>query len=140
MLTNLNFELQLQLKLSCWIEPKEVPNTSNLTNHVESTAPKEVDAFGKEMEGYIIPDHYETYLQSLRPGQEHVELTVSKESHALQSIIIKIDHQIDTECIVDPGSQIIAMSEAVCHDLALIYDPTIQLIGEQQNLSIIRLS
>src|SRR5271154_4827383 len=32
---------------------KEIPNASNLTNHVESTAPKEVDAFGKEMEGYI---------------------------------------------------------------------------------------
>ena len=45
--------------------PKEIPGASNLTNHVESTAPKEVDAFGKEMEGYIVPDHYETYLWSL---------------------------------------------------------------------------
>ena len=99
--------------------PKEIPDASNLTNHVKSTAPKEVDTFGKEMEGYIVPDHYETYLRSLRPGQEHVELTVAKESHALWSIVMKIDHQIDTECIVDPGSQIIAMSEAVCHDLAL---------------------
>ena len=62
---------------------KEIPNVSNLTNHVKSTVPKEVDAFGKEMEGYIVPDHYETYLQSLRPGQEHVKLTVAKESHAL---------------------------------------------------------
>ena len=57
--------------------PKEIPNASNLTNHVKSTAPKKVDTFGKEMEGYIIPDHYETYLQSLQPGQEHVELTVA---------------------------------------------------------------
>ena len=32
--------------------PKEIPNTSNL--HVESTAPKEVDAFGKQMDGYIV--------------------------------------------------------------------------------------
>ena len=46
---------------------------------------------------------------------------------------MKIDHQIDTECIVDPGSQIIAMSEAVCHDLALIYDPTIQLNMQSAN-------
>ena len=28
---------------------KEIPNTSNLTNHVESTAPKEVNAFGKDI-------------------------------------------------------------------------------------------
>ena len=45
--------------------PKGIPNMSNLTNHVESTAPKEVDTFGKEMEGYIVPNHYETYLWSL---------------------------------------------------------------------------
>ena len=56
-----------------------------------------------------------------------MELIVAKESYALQAIIMKVDHQINTECIVDPGSQIIAMSTAVCHDLALIYDPTIQL-------------
>ena len=37
------------------------------------------------------------------------------------------------KCIVDPGSQIIAMSEAVCHDLALIYDPTIQLNMQSAN-------
>ena len=83
--------------------PKEIPGASNLTNHVKGTTPKEVNAFGKEMEGYIVPDHYKTYLWSLRPGQERVELTVAKESHALRSIIMKIDHQINTECIVDPG-------------------------------------
>ena len=32
--------------------PKEIPGASNLTNHIKSTAPKEVDTFGKEMEGY----------------------------------------------------------------------------------------
>ena len=44
---------------------KEIPNASNLANYIESTASKDVDAFGKEMEGYIIPDHYKTYLRSL---------------------------------------------------------------------------
>ena len=28
---------------------KGIPNVSNLTNHVKSTAPKEVDAFGKDI-------------------------------------------------------------------------------------------
>ena len=60
--------------------PKEISDASNLTNYIESTTPKEVDTFGKEMEGYIIPDHYKTYLWSLQPGQERVELTVAKES------------------------------------------------------------
>ena len=51
--------------------PKEIPDASNLTNHVESTAPKEVDAFGKEMEGYIVPDHYKTYLRRTRMCRTH---------------------------------------------------------------------
>lgn len=38
-----------------------------------------------------------------------------------------VNNQIDVECIVDPGSQIIAMSEAVCHHLALTYNPSVVL-------------
>jgi hypothetical protein len=45
------------------------------------------------------------------------------ESSAIRSILPIIDNQQQVECIVDGGSQIIAMSEAVCHDLALSYDP-----------------
>ena len=62
-----------------------------------------------------------------------MELTVAKESHTLWLIIMKVDHQIDMECIVDPGYQIIAMLEAVCHNLLLIYDSTIQLNMQSAN-------
>ena len=65
-----------------------------------------------------------------------MELTVAKESYALWSIIMMVDHQTDTECIVDPGSQIIAMSQAMCHDLALIYNPTILLNMQLANSEI----
>jgi hypothetical protein len=82
------------------------------------------DASRTNVAGYIILDHYETYLQSLCPGQQHFELTVAKESHVLHSILMHVNNQIDIECVVDPGSQIIAMSEAVCHHLALTYDPS----------------
>ena len=62
---------------------KKIQNASNLINHVESIMSKEVNTFGKEIEGYIVPNHCETYIWSLWPGQEHVELTVAKESHPL---------------------------------------------------------
>ena len=39
---------------------KEIANKANLTNQVEIGMPRELDTFGKEMEGYIVPDHYET--------------------------------------------------------------------------------
>ena len=38
-----------------------------------------------------------------------------------------VDRRMEVECIVDPGCQIIAMSEEICHELGLSYDPTIQL-------------
>jgi len=44
-----------------------------------------------------------------------------------------IDNQTHVESIIDPGSQIIAMSDAVCHDLGLHYDPQIQLNMQSAN-------
>ena len=46
---------------------------------------------------------------------------------------MKVNGTADVEAILDPGSQIIAMSEAVCLDLGLIYDPTIRLNMESGN-------
>jgi hypothetical protein len=34
-----------------------------------------------------------------------------------------VDNREEVEGIIDLGSQIIAMSEAVCHDISLVYDP-----------------
>jgi hypothetical protein len=38
-----------------------------------------------------------------------------------------MDNREEVEGIIDPGSQIVAMSEAVCHDIGLAYDPFIKL-------------
>ncbi|ETW80786.1 hypothetical protein HETIRDRAFT_101887 [Heterobasidion irregulare TC 32-1] len=56
----------------------------------------------------IIFDMYETYLKNLQPGQE-------------------------VECVIDPGSQVIAMLEGICNKLALIYDPEIVLNMQSAN-------
>ena len=81
----------------------------------------------------IIPDPYETYLKTLPEGEEPVPLVVAKESSALRSIFPLVDNQQRVEAIVDPGSQIIAMAEEVCIDLALAYDPTIILNMQSAN-------
>jgi hypothetical protein len=44
-----------------------------------------------------------------------------------------IDNKEEIEGIIDPGSQIIAMSEGICHDLGLIYNPTIKLNMQSAN-------
>jgi hypothetical protein len=81
----------------------------------------------------IIPDPYETYLKSLPRGAIPEQLVVAKESSALRSVFPLIDNQQDVESILDPGSQIIAMSEYLCTDLGLIYDPSIVLNMQSAN-------
>ena len=81
----------------------------------------------------IVPDPYETYLNSLAPGEKPEVLTVAKESHALRSISMLVDAQEYVESIADPGSQIVAMSEADCHHLSLTYDPRIRLNMQSAN-------
>ena len=83
----------------------------------------------------IIPDVYEQYLNNLAPSEspDPSIIVVAKDSHALRSIHMFVNHQEKVECIVDPGCQIIAMSEAVCHDLGLAYDPSIRLNMQSAN-------
>jgi hypothetical protein len=81
----------------------------------------------------VIADPYEAFFTNLRPGERPAPITVAKESLALRSIHMLIDNQETIECIVDPGSQIIAMSEDYAHQLGLIYDPTIVLNMESAN-------
>ncbi|KAF7296773.1 hypothetical protein MIND_00908000 [Mycena indigotica] len=57
----------------------------------------------------------------------------SAETTAIRCILPIVDNQEYVESIVDPGSQICAMSEALCHRLALQYDPTIVLQMQSAN-------
>jgi hypothetical protein len=74
-----------------------------------------------------IPDVYETYINSLAPGERPIPLNVSQESHALQLIMMVVDNREEVKGIIDLGSQIIAMLEAVCHDIGLAYNLSIKL-------------
>jgi hypothetical protein len=80
-----------------------------------------------------VPDVYETYINSLAPGERPIPLNVTQELHTLQSITMVIDNREEVEGIIDLGSQIIAMSEAVCHDIGLAYDPSIKLNMQSAN-------
>jgi len=44
-----------------------------------------------------------------------------------------IDNQTHVESIINPGLQIIAISNTICHDLGLHYDPQIQLNMQSMN-------
>ena len=86
-----------------------------------------------EEPGIVCLDPYEVYLANLHPGDECKDLYVAKESHVLRLIMMMVDRKENVECILDPGCQIVAMAEDVCHDLGLTYNPTIQLHMESAN-------
>ena len=81
----------------------------------------------------VVEDPYEIYLRNIPQGHTPDMIMVAKESHALRSIEVIVDGREKVECIVDGGSQIIAMSESICHDLGLSYDPTIRLNMQSAN-------
>ena len=83
----------------------------------------------------ILDDPIDRYYRSLPPGQEPDpdRLIIAKESSAVRSIFALIDNSRRKECILDPGCQIVAMSEDTCHELSLIYDPAIRLNMQSAN-------
>ena len=84
---------------------------------------------------FIVKDPIETYYNLLGPGEEPNidQLTVAKGSTVIRSIIAMVDTRKKKECMVNPGCQVVAMSEMACHSLALTYDPRIHLNMESTN-------
>ncbi|KAF8219341.1 hypothetical protein L208DRAFT_1341241 [Tricholoma matsutake] len=76
---------------------------------------------------FIIDDPYETYISSLRPGEIPKPFIAAKELHSIRLVIMNINGRNPVESVVDPGSSIIVMSEEVCHELGLAYDPSIHI-------------
>jgi hypothetical protein len=74
-----------------------------------------------------IDEEIEAYYNTDSKNQAEAPLTVAAESNALRAILPVVDGQDRVEAILDPGCQIVAMSEEVSTALALSYDPTIRL-------------
>jgi hypothetical protein len=85
----------------------------------------------------LTSQHSSSY-KSLSPREEpdSDRIIVAMESSALHSVFALIDNSQKRECILDPGCQIIAMSETSCHDLGLMYDLAIILHMQSANRNI----
>ena len=84
----------------------------------------------------MIEDLYEVYLRTALEDCSSDCLTVPKESSALHTILPLINHNQYIESVLDPSSQVITMSEAVCHALVRIYDPCIHLCMQSANCEV----
>ena len=81
----------------------------------------------------IIKDPYEIFLSTAPVGRRPNLLTVAKETSALRSILLLINHHLFIESILDPGSQVISMAKEACHSLRLIYNPEVKLSMQSVN-------
>jgi hypothetical protein len=70
----------------------------------------------------------DSYLRAVpEPADTQEEVEVAAESNALRAILPIVDGQERVESILDPGCQVVAMSEEVCNALAIAYDPSVTL-------------
>ena len=81
---------------------------------------------------YRIPDIAQTFY-SAPDLRDKVILRSAKESHALRAIHMELADKAQVECILDPGSMIVAMLDAVSHQLGIPYDPEIKLQMQSAN-------
>ena len=76
----------------------------------------------------IIKDPYEAFLRSkLSSASSADDVKVAMESNSLRAILPTVADQEQVEAILDPGCQIVAMSEEVCIALGVAYDPNVRL-------------
>jgi hypothetical protein len=81
----------------------------------------------------ILADPYKTYLNALGPGDKPEPFVIAKELNSIRSVIMDINSKDSIESVIDGGSAIVAMAEAVCHELALCYDPAITIPMQSAN-------
>jgi hypothetical protein len=76
----------------------------------------------------IVTDTHEQYLKTVQaPADLQDDIQVAAESNVLRAILPIVDGQDQVEAILDPGCQVVAMSEEVCNALAIAYDPDVRL-------------
>jgi hypothetical protein len=103
------------------MQPSDIPKRSekHLT-HMPAT-------FAATVQSITTGEEIETYFSTEHKDQQDQPVLVAAESNALHAILPIIDGQDKIEAILNPGCQIMAMSEEIANALALSYDPTIKL-------------
>lgn len=127
----LSISPELRNKYREAITPRRISPESAATLQNAAEEESHVEEIPEESEGQqehiVVPDPFEAYLRTVSTDEAYPELVVADTSHALRAIMVLIDNKREVECILDPGCQVIAMSEEICHSLGLQYDPTVRM-------------
>ncbi|KZV59370.1 hypothetical protein PENSPDRAFT_595592 [Peniophora sp. CONT] len=83
--------------------------------------------------GIRVPDVYKQYFKEHSDEAEVPMMVVSKESSAIRELEAVLDNKGSVNCIIDPGSSIISMSEGVCHAFSIPYDNKFKIPMQSAN-------
>ncbi|VDC04557.1 unnamed protein product [Peniophora sp. CBMAI 1063] len=83
--------------------------------------------------GIRVLDVYKQYFKEHSKEEEVPMVVVSKESSAIRELEAVINNKGKVNCIIDPGSSIISMSEGVCHAYSIPYNDTFKLPMQSAN-------
>jgi aspartyl protease len=83
----------------------------------------------------VIEDPIESYCKSLPPGElpDPDRLVVACENAAIRLVFALVDNNRKKECILDSGCQVITISKAISHELAIAYDPSFRIRMQSAN-------
>ena len=121
-------------------DPQKRPIRATMEVEEEDTAPsyplptpqEMKEAYEEGQRGiYVLP--YETYEANIARDEEDAQIEVAPESGPLRTILAVVDNRMEVECILDPGCQIVAMSERVAMTLGLSWDPRVVLRMQSAN-------
>ncbi|KAF7800245.1 hypothetical protein EIP86_011492 [Pleurotus ostreatoroseus] len=87
----------------------------------------------KQGRGGAIKLPYDTYANNFSRDQRKAPLRVAAESEALRTLVARVHGRGTVECILDPGCQIVAMSERTANRLGVAYNPQVILNMQSAN-------
>ena len=95
--------------------------------------PQELREAQEEGQQGILALPYDVYEANVVRDNEDGKLEVAPESGSLRTVLAIVDNKMEVECILDPGCQIVAMSEAVAMHLGVSWDPRVVLRMQSAN-------
>ena len=112
---------------------EELPNnddlvqSSDLSERSKRCLAHMPETFATTVQSTTARKDIKAYFSAEYKSPQDQPVLVAAESNALRAILPVVDGQDKIEAILDPGCQIVAMSEEIANALALSYDPTIKL-------------
>ena len=91
------------------------------------------DTNGMTKGSIIVGDPVVQYLNTMAPGEKPKSVVVAAESNALRTVYPLINGMGEVESLLDAGSQIVSMSQAVAKQLQVPWDPDITVHMESAN-------